>query len=142
MINSGEFEKELAFKILKIKNVVILPSVDSKNYFLKTVYPHNIDCVVFHKDEVLEISNTCKIVFFGCYISDLASNEHIIMDDILYSSKYAKPYAIQWTPENLATFLGYWFSQDTLRKIPNNLKFRFETTSPKAGSEWLWKIFL
>lgn len=142
MTNIQNFKKESTFDILKIKNVVIMPSVEAKKYFLEVVYPHNIDCIVFHKDEVFDIPKNCKIAFFGCYNSEFLDNEHIIMDDILYSSKHAKPYTIRWSPESLATFLRNWFLQDALRKTSNNLKFRFETTTPKEGHEWVWKMFL
>jgi hypothetical protein len=139
-MNTQEEIKNTIFNLISIKNVVIVPSISAKAEFLKTVYPHNIDLVVFSKTDDFDIAASAKIVFFGCYIETYSKNEHIVMDDILHSSQFAQPYTIRWTPESLAIFLSCWFSQGKFKTIGNNQGYRFNDPSLNPRLHWARRI--
>lgn len=127
-----------AFQLCSIKNLVVLASENAKKAFLQTVYPHNIDCIVLTQEEAKTFSGDFKIIFFGCFVKELADCENIIMDDIIYKAWSAKPYSVRWEPESLATFIGCWFNQGKLRKMHNDQSWRFNNGKPTDGRfNWL-----
>lgn len=128
-----------ALKLCNIKNIVVVPNKEAKANFLDTVYPHYIDCIVLTASEAP--SYVGKFIFFGCYVEELSKYENIVMDDIIYSNWEPQPYRTKWTPQSLASFMAHWFAQDKLRKMHNNLNWRFENGKPTDGrDEWLSKI--
>lgn len=111
-----------AFQLFNIRNLVIVSSARSKEQYLKHVYPHNIDCIVLTKEEAMKHKGNFKIVFVGCFMEEFASNENIILDDILRLNYLSnKKHRIEWTPEMLSSFIGEWFGQTKIRKMHNNL---------------------
>ena len=127
-----------AFQLCSIKNLIVVASKDAKQSFIDTVYPHNIDCIVITADEAKHYTGDYKVVFFGCFVQELAHCENMIMDDIIYRAWSPKPYTVRWEPESLATFLGCWFNQGKLRKMNNNHSWRFKNGKPIDGRfEWL-----
>jgi hypothetical protein len=132
-----------AFQLCNIKNLIVLASDDAKESFLKTVYIHNIDCIVLTKDEAKDYKGDYKVIFFGCFVPELAHCENLIMDDIIYKAWSSKPYTVRWEPETLATFIGCWFSQGKLRKMHNDQNWRFEHGKPTDGRfEWLKNLMI
>jgi len=131
-----------AFQLCNIKNLIVVPSKNAKTAFLETVYPHNIDCIVVTSDEARSLSGNYKIVFFGCFVNELSNCENLIMDDLILSRWYKKPYTIRWEPEQLAIFLSCWFQQDKIRKIGNNQNWRFEKETHEGRGDWLRKLML
>lgn len=132
-----------AFQQCSIKNLIVVSSKNAKQMFLKTVYPHNIDCIVLTADEAREYTGDYKVAFFGCFVEELSHCENIIMDDIIYKAWRPQPYTVRWNPESLATFLGCWFNQDNLKKMKNNHTWRFENGKPTDGRfEWLKNIMI
>ena len=132
-----------AFQLCSIKNLIVLAGEDAKQAFLNTVYPHNIDCIVLTKDEAKAYKGEYKVIFFGCFVKELANCENLIMDDIIYRSWSPKPYTVRWDPESLATFIGCWFSQGKLRKMHNDHNWRFENGKPTDGRfSWLRDLML
>lgn len=110
-----------AFQLFNIRNLVIVSSARSKEQYLKHVYPHDIDCIVLTKEEAMKHEGNFKIVFVGCFMEKFASNENIILDDVLRLNYLSnKKHRIEWTPEMLASFISAWFGQTKIRKMHNN----------------------
>ena len=131
-----------ALELCNIKNIIVLSNKNAKNAYLSSVYPHNIDCIVLTKEEALDYKDkNCKFLFFGCFIKELADQEHIIMDDFIYKNWSPKPYTIRWEPESLATFITCWFGQGKIRSMGNNHSEQFINGKASDGRfEWLKDI--
>jgi hypothetical protein len=131
-----------ALELCNIKNIIVLSNKNAKNAYLSSVYPHNIDCIVLTKEEALDYKDkNCKFVFFGCFIKELADQEHIIMDDFIYKNGSPKPYTRRWEPESLATFITCWFGQGKIRSMGNNHSEQFINGKASDGRfEWLKDI--
>jgi hypothetical protein len=131
-----------AFQLCNLKNLIVVPSETAKSAFLETVYPHYIDCIVVTANEAMQLSGNYKVVFFGCFVAELSHCENLIMDDIILSRWYKKPYTIRWEPAELAIFLSCWFQQDKIRKMGNNQTWKFENETHEGRGDWLRKLMI
>ena len=126
-----------AYQLFKIKNIVVLSSEKAKQFFLKDIYPYNIDCTVYTQKEARSLTGNFKVVFIGCYLDNLSNCENIILDDFIEQSfKLKTPFKIAWTRESLASFIGLWFNQEKIRKLGNNLTYFYNKDNTR-GEEWL-----
>ena len=111
-----------AFQLCSIKNIICVPSESARKAYLDTIYQYNIDCYVTTIDKVDQFKDV-RIIFIACYRD--TEYDNMIIDDILLES----------SPKHVAGYIQAWFGQFKLRKMRENLSFRF-----RNRREWLKKI--